>query len=181
MKTNFLNEEIPQINEEYLNNLLNTDLNLLKKHQFADFFIKSKSNEYLKNVEYLKTEFKTILTENLDMKGLYILYDASYPIYVGISGKILNRIKQHFVSKTHNSASLAYLMSLSEYEKETNDKFSGERKYFPFEKYRSDIQKQMREKFKISIINIANDYELHLLEIIVAYKLKTFWNSFRTH
>src|SRR5713101_6657837 len=46
-----------------------------------------------------------------DFSGCYVFLEAARPIYVGISRKVLARIRQHLCGKTHFDASLAYRMA----------------------------------------------------------------------
>ncbi|MCR1795628.1 GIY-YIG nuclease family protein, partial [Leptospira sp. id769339] len=62
-----------------------------------------------------------------DFKGLYVLSDEGVVQYVGISKNVLVRIKQHFVSNSHYSASLVYLMALKEHEDQERAKSKNEK------------------------------------------------------
>lgn len=46
-----------------------------------------------------------------DFSGCYVLLDGAVPVYVGISRGVLNRLRQHMLSKDHLGASLAYMMA----------------------------------------------------------------------
>ena len=43
-----------------------------------------------------------------DFAGCYVLVDNGKPIYVGISKKVVDRLRQHVLGTTHHAASLAY-------------------------------------------------------------------------
>ena len=46
-----------------------------------------------------------------DFGGCYVLLEGARPIYVGISRKVLSRLRQHFRGKTHFDASLVYAVA----------------------------------------------------------------------
>ena len=114
-----------------------------------------------------------------DIKGLYILYKRKgkkeIPQYVGISGKVLCRLKQHVFSKSHYAASLVYLMA------KTESKYTGPRSNAILEKYGKAIRDDIYNKWSVRIIPCNCSYKLALNEIVLAVKLKTKWNSFQTH
>ena len=83
--------------------------------------------------------------------------------------------------KDHNSSSLAYLLARTKHKDKTGILFMDERTKFPYEKYRADIQKEMRDRWKIKIIPETDAYKKYYFELYLAIKLKTKWNSFETH
>src|SRR5690242_1142584 len=46
-----------------------------------------------------------------EFSGAYVFCDKGTPFYVGISRKVISRIRQHVFTESHFSASLAYLMA----------------------------------------------------------------------
>jgi len=118
--------------------------------------------------------------ENNECMGLYILYNKSEPVYVGISGTMIRRMKQHFFGKNHNESSLGYRMALEKYLEKNKKKYEGHRKRFPYEDYREEIQETMKE-WEIAFIPETDNYKLYFKEIAYACILKTYWNSFETH
>ncbi len=46
-----------------------------------------------------------------DFSGCYVLLHAGKPIYVGIARGVIQRVRQHVMGRSHNDASLAYLMA----------------------------------------------------------------------
>ena len=119
-----------------------------------------------------------------EIKGLYIFYENDIPVYVGISRKILRRLRNHFVGKSHYQATLVYLMLRDVYDNdEKNDIYRGKRSEFePFNNGgREEKQEELINNFEISIIPIEDNYELYLTEVLAACELKTKWNCFQTH
>lgn len=127
---------------------------------------------------YLKTKSKKIT--NNEFKGLYIFGDEIdgqiIPVYVGISRSVFRRLKQHAWGKKHNECSLAYLKSKHQFEIEekeisratiTNDDM------LP--------AKTIIQNYKVVLVPVQNDYDLYFLEVVLAGKFKTKWNSFKTH
>lgn len=115
-----------------------------------------------------------------EIQGLYVFYEDNHAKYVGISRKIINRLRNHFIGKDHYSASLVYLMARAE-EDELNGMFTKRRSDLDFEKYRNKIQPKIRETWQIQIIPETNSYKRALMEILLACRLQTEWNSFDTH
>jgi|GEM_PF-1572923 len=116
-----------------------------------------------------------------EVKGLYIFFENGEPIYVGISRTILRRLKNHFLGKTHNTASLVYLILRDKHDREKG-LFLGERAELSlFNSEREPKQEEMRSKWSISIIPMEDNYEMYLTEFYLACHLKTKWNSFETH
>lgn len=184
---NYNDETIPAF-EEILDSIKNklgkTDGKL---YCFSDLY-SEKGNEWIKITSGLSEEILKHLDRKKDFKGLYILtYEDGKVQYVGISKNVLLRIKQHFVSNSHYSASLVYLMALKEHEKRKqvknkNYKYKDLRKDLPnFKNFRKNHQQIMRERWKISFVPESDGFHLHVLEAYAACELKAKWNSFQTH
>jgi hypothetical protein len=77
-----------------------------------------------------------------------------------------------YVDET-DSSTLAYLKAASK----TN--YRGVRKHFPLD----EIEKQQKiiRQYKVAIVPELLDFDLYFLEVYFAGKLKTRWNSFKTH
>lgn len=114
---------------------------------------------------------------NNEFKGIYVFAEIDngkiIPRYVGISGTIFRRLKQHGWGKLHNEATLAYLKAASK------SKYKGERKHYPY----LEIEKQQKiiRQYKVALLPEPLDFDLYFMEVYFAGKLKTLWNSFKTH
>lgn len=95
------------------------------------------------------------------------------PIYIGISRTVFRRLYQHTWGKKHNEATLAYLMAKSRllHLESRNSLLLSE----------LEIEQEKIKTFKVVIVPEENDYNLYFMEVYLAGKLKTKWNSFRTH
>ena len=62
-----------------------------------------------------------------DFKGLYIFLNKNIPFYVGISKGVISRIMQHIKGHSHNNSTLAYNISLINYELKNSEKYKGSR------------------------------------------------------
>jgi len=113
-----------------------------------------------------------------EIKGLYVFAEVSnngetIPCYVGISGTIFRRLKQHGWHKLHNEATFAYLQasSLNSHQKQRKE----------LEYHLIQEQQNIIRQYKVAIIPEKDDFDLYFMEIYIAGKLKTLWNSFKTH
>lgn len=113
-----------------------------------------------------------------EVKGLYVFGEVTNlgniePIYVGISRTVFRRLYQHTWGKKHNETSFSYLKA------KHFSGYVGKRELLP-----SHLLKEQQEKIKnyrLIIIPELNDYDLYFMEIYIAGRLKTKWNSFKTH
>ncbi|MBL6448383.1 GIY-YIG nuclease family protein [Fulvivirga sp. 29W222] len=164
------------------------------KYKFEELFFPVK-NEYHRNTSiwlsiynnWDKDEYKEAekpeseQRSKNEVKGLYIFYENHKAIYVGISRKILRRLKNHFRGTTHNEASLVYLMLRDKHDKK-HKLYKGNRSDLKlFEDEREMVQTEMLANWKIAIIPIEDNYEMYLTELLIACELKTKWNTFETH
>lgn len=115
---------------------------------------------------------------NNELKGLYVFGEVNdngkvEPIYVGISRTVFRRLYQHTWGKMHNETSFSYLKA----KHYTNHK--GNRSQLPL----ADLylQQEKIKNYRLIVIAEPNDYDLYFMEVYIAGKLKTKWNSFKTH
>ncbi|QGK73208.1 hypothetical protein [Flavobacterium sp. SLB02] len=118
--------------------------------------------------------------ESSEFKGLYIFgeeIDGSViPVYVGISRSVYRRLRQHAWGKKHNECTLAYLKTRHRWKiegKKTDRATITDEDMLP--------AKSFIQNYKVVLVAIQNDYDLYFLEVLLAGKFKTKWNSFRTH
>lgn len=158
----------------------------LERYKFTELFVKNPRGYYEKNIEVFKSigynsKTKESVTVNNEIQGLYIFYKNGKAIYTGISRKLTSRLRQHFLGKSHLHASLVYLIARDEYDKK-NDDWTGIRAELPgFAINRKRFQTDMINNWKISIYPEEDNYKLYMLELAVATKFQTKWNSFKTH
>ncbi|TGM16064.1 hypothetical protein EHQ81_06680 [Leptospira selangorensis] len=200
MKENNFKEGIPDFSTLVSSLPNKKEIESLKQYAFNDFYTKSivkgKEGEYNLNKDFIYENFQMNSKKRekdiryTSLKGLYIFFEKDLekqiPIYVGISGDILSRIKQHMTGKTHFSASLAYLIGINRYKEKEKTDWPKTRSEFwndpdLYKTFIKDIQPKMRDSWKISILPQAENYTLYLKEIYLACELKTKWNSFATH
>lgn len=161
-----------------------------KKEIFPEIEVVKKFDEKITEIEKNIAKNQTIqeiLKENQKIipkgAGVYFFYDTEQEkiVYVGISRKIKFRLQQHTNHKSSNSASLAYLMAKNELKnpqvKNIKDCFE---KANNVENCRNKHQNKIKQ-FKVAFVEIENNFELALFEIYAAIKLKSYWNSFKTH
>ena len=118
--------------------------------------------------------------ESNEFKGLYIFGEEVdgrvIPVYVGISRTIYRRLRQHAWGKRHNECTLAYLKTSLKWE------IDG-RKPGRATITNEDMlpAKSIIQNYKVVLVEVQNDYDLYFLEVILAGKFKSKWNSFKTH
>ena len=114
-----------------------------------------------------------------DFSGCYTMLDSGKPIYVGISRKVLTRLRQHVTGKTHFDASLAYLIAQKRCP--TNGKRSEVMNNPTFRSAFEGAQHHLRQ-LHVAFVEIENPLELYLFEPYAAIEFGTHkWNTFRTH
>lgn len=116
-----------------------------------------------------------------DFSGAYIFLKDGLPFYVGISKKVLNRIKQHIKGKDHFKSSLCYRMGAKEFFRIHGVKHTGGRAGLDFLKYGAPFREKLA-KCNVAFFIVESSLELYLFEVFVAMKLGTLkYNKFKTH
>jgi hypothetical protein len=114
-----------------------------------------------------------------DFSGCYVLLEDVKPVYVGISRRVLARLRQHFRGKTHFDASLAY--AIAKKERPTagaRTQVMGDEQF----KQAFDGAQEYLRGLHVAFVEIDNPVELHVFEAYAAMTLGTSkWNTFRTH
>lgn len=115
---------------------------------------------------------------NNEVTGLYVFGEIETsgivkPVYIGISRTIFRRLYQHTWGKTHNETSFSYLKA-----KHFTD-YKGNRNNLPL----TDLcfQQEKIKNYRLVVIPEDLEYDLYFMEVYIAGRLKTKWNSFKTH
>ncbi len=112
-----------------------------------------------------------------ELQGIYIFVEkvnnGYKPVYIGISRTIHRRIRQHYRGNRHNEATFAYLMA--KYKLNHTDN----REYISIKDLNE--QKKIIGSYGLIIIPEKSHYDMYFMEVYLAGKLKTKWNSFKTH
>ncbi len=114
-----------------------------------------------------------------DFSGCYVLIDGDKPIYVGISRKVIERLGQHVLETTHNSATLAYMIASARYphSMQRNTAMADDQ----FIEHFNTAQNYLRQ-LSVAFVEIENPVELYVLEAYCSMELNTCkWNTFETH
>ena len=114
-----------------------------------------------------------------DFTGCYVLIEKEFPIYVGISRSVVQRLIQHVKGRTHYDATLAYRIA-------SENKTHGLQRDVAMKdpEFRNEFNraKDYLKSLYVAFIEIENDLDLYLFEVFCAMDLKTVkWNTFRTH
>jgi len=114
-----------------------------------------------------------------DFSGCYLLLENEKPVYVGISRKVIARLRQHVCGNTHYDASLAYRIAAKDFDHKKTRSEAMKDVIFKaaFLKARSYI-----ESLTVAFVEIENPLALYVFEPYCAMYFNTDkWNSFRTH
>jgi hypothetical protein len=115
-----------------------------------------------------------------EFKGLYIFGEEKdgriVPVYIGISRTVFRRLRQHAWGKNHNECTLAYLKTKAKRKLENK-----ETTRITITSDDMDTAKTIIQNYRVVLLHVPNDYDLYFLEVVLAGKFKTKWNSFRTH
>ncbi|HNW88509.1 MAG TPA: hypothetical protein PKN48_02535 [Bacteroidales bacterium] len=193
---NFKKEAIPDMNDQLmveLNNEIDSLSEGLEKnglmHILSDFFDdRRNSEENIRTVKDIFIKFgecNSLAAKDSKSKteymGIYIFSEKVgndiKPVYVGISRKIIRRLKNHAYGPTKDTATLAYLLAFGDKtDLKSRHKFNDN-----IDKIADISRLNVRNLFVY--IHLYNDchYKLQLLEVLAACKFKTKWNSFKTH
>jgi predicted GIY-YIG superfamily endonuclease len=114
-----------------------------------------------------------------DFSGCYVLLHDDKPFYVGISRRVVARLRQHGSGTTHSDASLAYSMAR---EKVAHNVTRTAAMKNPLFKQAFEEAKQLLNSCTVAFVEIENPLELYLFEAYCAMSFDTCkWNTFRTH
>jgi predicted GIY-YIG superfamily endonuclease len=113
-----------------------------------------------------------------EVKGLYVFGELNNigkveAIYVGISRTVIRRLYQHTWGKMHNETTFSYLKA-KHFSQHIGKRID----------LAEELLKEQQEKIKnyrLIVIPEKEDYDLYFMEVYIAGKLKTKWNSFKTH
>lgn len=132
--------------------------------------------EYGLNREYVDSDFN----------GAYVYLEGGFPIYVGISQKVVTRLNQHVKGKTHYDASLAYRMAKRELfgTDEVNGSNNQRQQNMDDKTFQAAFEeaKCRIAGFAVAVVDIENPIERYLFEVYAAMEMGTGeYNSFETH
>lgn len=190
---NFNKEPIPDVNKLLVDELLN-EINKIEnnlknigsRNKLIKFYSFNKTRETWeaqKKVfeEYGKCNSKATNKRKSDTEymGLYVfskkIGNDFKPVYVGISRKIIQRLRNHAFGKTADTSTLAFLFAKKEGISKEHYNDSGNMD--EMDKYSERVRNLFVYIYPFNQCN----YKLHLLEVLAACKFKTKWNSFKTH
>lgn len=124
---------------------------------------------------------KTILrgmSKTADFSACYVLINDA-PFYVGISRKLIQRLRDHVRGTDHGTATLAHTMAVRE------SGYRGPRSAAGEDAAYAEAFKRAKDRLtkgKVAFVEIESPVELYLLEVYAAMQLDTSeWNSFATH
>jgi predicted GIY-YIG superfamily endonuclease len=114
-----------------------------------------------------------------DFPGCYVLLDGPTAVYVGISGNVLQRLRQHVRGATHFDASLAYRIACDRMPHKHTRSRAMEEVLFKAE---FDKAKAYLRSLQVAYVEIDNPLVLYVFEPYCAMRFDTSkWNTFETH
>ncbi|WP_326937025.1 GIY-YIG nuclease family protein [Flavobacterium sp. PL11] len=156
-----------------------SDNSCLRVHQLYEESSNKRHDQFLQKLQItcnakMKLENKC----NNELKGLYIFGEMNSnkqiePIYIGISRTIFRRLSQHSRGNNHNQASLAYLQA------KINSGHVKGRMHLDLAMLKRE--QELIKNYFLVVIPETEDYDLYFMEVYIAGRLQTKWNSFKTH
>lgn len=114
-----------------------------------------------------------------DFAGCYVLIKDRKPAYVGISKKVVDRLRQHVLGTTDNAASLAYRIAKGRSPHALTRK--GAMAEVAFQRTFNDARSEIRG-LDVAFVAVDNPLVLYVFEAFAAMELDTCeWNTFETH
>ncbi|WP_271766773.1 hypothetical protein [Aquimarina algiphila] len=176
-------------------------LRILERSELLNFshvFTRKNKLGEVRNILIEKNVFnEKYLNGDNDFKGLYVIYEFCKPLYVGISRKCIQRLRDHVNAETHFSSSFAFKLAKNEelkvnpefINKETGKKYL--RKEFETTGKVAKMCRRINDNMQVRIypFNYISDEkedevqnaQMYLFEVYCSLKLNTPYNSFRTH
>lgn len=151
--------------------------------------MKDKFDEMIDKLPNLLEQLKNSPSKNRDTlgtlpkKGIYVFYENEYPIYVGRSNRIKERLQEHSrPSSTHTSATFAFNLA-KEAAIEKGIDVSKARVHLEKDSAFSNLYTEAKErvsKMTIKVIEINDPIIQTIFEVYVSVQFNTF-NDFDTH
>ena len=187
---NFKHQEIPEIDEDFfvalknqvfaIEHIIKSNPDFVKlKDLFSQKITKSgfkieviQKNEFHKRIT-LRPDFSEAITS-----GIYILMEKKdglfNPVYVGITKRIKDRFQEHSFGKTTKDTTLPH--SIHSHEKNDTRKYKDLDAYI--ENFNIDVYTERIRNMHVYLIPEPDFYRLNLLEVLLAARLKTIYNTF---
>ena len=167
-------------NIDDLRSRLKSENRLLSVNQLFDENIRKGKRLVDHDVFCEMTDFTRSKTKKENKyQGVYVfckkLQDEMYPVYLGISKNIAQRLRGHLFNTDKGTTTWFYLMARRK---------NGNRPYADNQSASEAIVKirdQWIDELKVMAYPVEGNYEMALAEIYMASKLKVYWNSFETH
>ena len=120
----------------------------------------------------------------LPQKGIYVFYENEFPIYVGRSNRIKQRLLEHSrPSSTHTSATFAFNLAKEAAKEKKIDVNNKDRVHLETDSVFSNLYLEAKErvsKMSIKVIKIDDPILQTIFEVYASVKLNTL-NDFDTH
>lgn len=145
-----------------------------------DLYLENKSVRQKDFLDKLQVSYNTKSDAKIknELQGLYIFAEKDksgqiIPIYIGISRTIFRRLRQHAWGNKHNEATFAYLKA--------KIRLGHDKGRLNLPIHEIKLEQEEIKKYHLMLIPETNDYDLYFMEVYISGRLKTKWNSFKTH
>lgn len=146
-----------------------------------DLYLENKSVRQKDFLDKLQVTYNTKPGAKIknELQGLYIFGELNeeegkiIPIYVGISRTVFRRLRQHVWGNKNNEATFAYLKAKT--------RLGHKDKRLNMDVNELKLEQKEIKKHHIIVIPETNDYDMYFMEVYISGRLKTKWNSFKTH
>lgn len=145
-----------------------------------DLYIENKSVRQKDFLDKLQVTYNTKPDAKIknELQGLYIFGEFNgdgkiIPIYIGISRTVFRRLRQHTWGNKHNEATFAYLKAKT--------RLGHNKKREKIDIHELKLEQDDIKNYQVIVIPEQNDYDMYFMEVYLSGRLKTKWNSFKTH
>lgn len=161
---------------------INEHLTCKKCVIIKDLYIGDTSQRCIDFLDKLQITCNTKLHEKVknqnELQGLYVFGELDeenkiIPIYVGISRTVFRRLRQHVWGNKDNEATFAYLKAKT--------RLDHKDKRVKMDVNEFKLEQAKIKNYRLVVIPETKHYDLYFMEVYIAGRLKSYWNSFKTH
>ena len=148
-----------------------------------DKYVNKMRDEYLPKLkQMMPTKLADLKGAKLPKAGIYVLYEDETPLYVGRTGRMKARLKEHGAqSSSHFSASFAFILAKEKALLNNVDCKRSRKQLQDCPDFAFNEAKGRVSNMRFKCIEINDSIEQTLFEVYAAIELETLHNSFEPH